>query len=63
MDELKPCPFCGEQAEVYETPSNGYTIVARHDDCCCFSNLMWGRGYETEEEAIEAWNRRANDES
>lgn len=48
---LKPCPFCGEQAELIET-LNGWAVVC--DNC--------GAGqyaYDTKEEAADAWNRRA----
>ena len=68
-DKLKPCPFCGSAAELktdiryprpmcqptraYEIPSTNYDrIIGRADE----------RHYTNKEEAIKAWNRRANDD-
>ena len=62
MNDLKPCPFCKADAEVNEMGRGLFKIVARHDEKCCFYNLAWIIGYESEEEAIEAWNRRASNE-
>lgn len=56
MEQLKNCPFCGGEAHIE------------------FSYVWWGyfvsctvcgatqENYDKEEEAIEAWNRRASDE-
>lgn len=56
MAELKPCPFCGGEAET----SRG---LHRYDcwgvwcpECKVRTDL-----YLSEREAAEAWNRRAND--
>jgi Lar family restriction alleviation protein len=57
--ELKPCPFCG-----------GKSIITKHHNRFCewwivscpkchISQI--GSEYEFSFEAIEAWNRRAND--
>ena len=52
MAELKPCPFCGGNAEIKK-----YTrFWVACDDC-----LTESAAYATKEEAIEAWNRRAED--
>lgn len=67
---LKPCPFCGGEAVVVIAPRAGTAYVE-----CKHCSAMMGRynkggrtdhkgfwtHFETEEEAIEAWNRRAND--
>lgn len=59
--ELKPCPFCGGMASVggyvYEIGASEYTT---HDAECndCHATTF---EYPTEEEAIEAWNRRTKD--
>lgn len=58
--ELKPCPFCGGEAEV----SYGYTFGAEYQyqpNCTkCYCSLGI---YDSEEEAIEAWNRRTDNET
>lgn len=56
MDELKPCPFCGGEAEILTAESmHGGNLYGVMCDCCA------GRAdvYDTEAEAIEAWNTRA----
>lgn len=69
MPELKPCPFCGGEAHVvegmYSSYQEGYAVRCRH----CALTLgasgrlgecyEWSCCYETEAEAIEAWNTRA----
>ena len=77
MSELKPCPFCGNEVEVEKIPlwyGNGHG----YKDCYEFKIWCKKCGcrvdqpendsvYRSEEEAkknaIEAWNRRASDES
>ncbi len=54
MDEkLKLCPFCGGKAYVYIDPAamHGWTVS-------CYGCLAIMRGFQTEQEAIEAWNKR-----
>lgn len=59
MVELKPCPFCGAKASICETwRYYKFKIVAKHNPICVFDNLQWVIFYETEEDAINAWNRR-----
>lgn len=59
MEKLKPCPFCGGKAEMliseYEDSRKEYLV-----DCteCCGMVERW---VDTEEEAVEQWNRRVND--
>ena len=50
--ELKPCPFCGGKAKLFGTESNGIFYV-KCLECDVDSN------FDTDEEAIAAWNRRA----
>lgn len=51
MDELKPCPFCGGEAEIR---GDGYFWI----QCkYCWAETT---GSEDMAEAIEAWNRRAD---
>lgn len=58
MDELKPCPFCGGKPylDLYILPK--YEYVIRCNVCSLEFGLYIGRN---KEEAIEAWNRRADD--
>lgn len=60
MDELKPCPFCGGEAEIYEYDPCGqcdfhepYTVQCKAE--CCFL----GKDFANREDAAKAWNRRA----
>lgn len=50
--ELKPCPFCGGEAKICGTREIGMSWIA------CKSCIGQTTCYDTEEEAIEAWNRR-----
>ena len=54
MDELKACPFCGGSAR-------DINQVIGHIILCRFCDARTGF-YRTEEEAIEAWNRRVSDD-
>lgn len=77
MQELKPCPFCGGKAKLKCDPENwGYSAERNKIECSkCNSSTDWynwkiGDGIthadysleRSEEEAIEAWNRRAPQE-
>lgn len=60
MAELKPCPKCGEKPKCdwyYRYDEFIAETDRRFEYCCC--NLSTGL-YKTEEEAIEEWNRRAD---
>lgn len=62
MAELKPCPFCGSnQLDIfYYDPFDGYQgNCGSYVILCprCRARVK----YETKAEAIEAWNRRAED--
>ena len=75
MAELKPCPFCGGEAEIKKFRASysvlpqkydGIAIRATCKKCGAVSpykrSKMHGNFKEWEEEkAIEAWNRRAED--
>ena len=70
MKELKSCPFCGSEAELSRTHPNPafdwggrygttvWEVYCSNTDCPCEAGTGWKN---TEAEAIEAWNRRAND--
>lgn len=53
MPELKPCPFCGGEAKV-QSFSHDRTVY------CTDCNARVQKFFPTREEAIEAWNRRAD---
>ena len=55
--KLKPCPFCGGKGEIFRGTTYGfhYLYEPRCITCECALGV-----YETEEQAIEAWNRRAD---
>ena len=56
MEELKRCPFCGGEGCPLEHVFHGYMstygIVCL--DCSCETRQF----YDTQQEAIAAWNRR-----
>ena len=52
MAELKPCPFCGDEASIIRT----YTDDRQYQVFCgCGGRVAY---FDTEEEAIESWNKR-----
>lgn len=60
MSELKPCPFCGDEAvrmDFLDNPPFKEMKGTRYFGCrnCCVVSFV----YTTEAEAIEAWNTRA----
>ena len=54
-EELKPCPFCGGEAELFGTTESGIFYV----ECL---NCDVNGNFDMPEEAIAAWNRRVSDE-
>ena len=61
MSELKRCPFCGSVGEIERKTVLNLWIVQCSNPSCPASYMI-GFDYDTEEEAVEAWNRRAKDE-
>lgn len=57
--ELKPCPFCGGKAVIHESIIGRYYIMCSVSKICTVipSTLV----YSNPNDAIEAWNRRADD--
>lgn len=62
MSNLKPCPFCGREAEII----TNRTRLADGDDnveyavsCTWTPCLCWTGWHFDEEGAVIAWNRRA----
>ena len=73
MAEIKPCPFCGKTIAIAGTVAeldelvgdedyyHGYfTVVCDFKKGGCGASI--GRKHESEEEAVEAWNRRTHDQ-
>lgn len=56
--ELKLCPFCGDKVTIHYG-ADGYTPYCRNDKCIAYYLEIW---FDTYEEAVEAWNRRADHE-
>ena len=71
MVKLRKCPFCGGEAKIeirFESfPMDGCCKdwLIRCTKCSCSIRLAadsyYGRKFNSEEEAIAAWNRRADD--
>ena len=65
MTDLKPCPFCGGKAQIDKIPkwdweSREYDYQIRCQESGCIATSL-NYFYDTEEAAIEAWNRRAKE--
>ena len=59
MSELKPCPFCGGEAETYET-FDGWIAACSFEQSELDGRTHKAQAYgATEAEAITAWNTRA----
>lgn len=61
-EKLKPCPFCGGEAEMINIDAarvQGITdpVTVRCKECKC--NTNW---FSKEWEAIDAWNRRTSND-
>jgi len=56
MNELKPCPFCGGEVEIYEAQELIYPYTIECQECTCHM----GR-YSDRDEIIETWNRRVDE--
>ena len=56
-EKLKLCPFCGTD-EVFV----GKSIVSKYYVCCISGDNCYIKttAFDTEKDAIEAWNRRVN---
>lgn len=57
-DLLKSCLFCGAEGDINYNYDKKFAPYCINNDC--FLNEL-DHGFETEQEAIDAWNRRAND--
>lgn len=55
MEELKPCPFCGGEAELWASEDGIYGVWCSNPDCYMDVDT---RDRTSKEAAIEAWNTR-----
>lgn len=60
MIKLKPCPFCGSKGITLTSVYSDLHQVGCSNLSCKVLPQTWG--YDTLEEAIEAWNWRYTDE-
>jgi len=61
MTDLKRCPFCGAKAVMnYKQALNTWIVECSNSSCP--ASYMIGMDYDTEAEAIEAWNWRAGEQ-
>ena len=65
MDELKPCPFCGHTAHIARlkwSANPRYFVVCGNgkEHCIASEHSTFGGFYVNKKDAIEAWNRRAD---
>ena len=72
MIELKPCPFCGEAAQLF-CGTDGVAVICTNQDCGCrtpwfedrdkmFGTLPWINGRLAINEAMNCWNKRVGDD-
>lgn len=63
MEELKPCPYCGGEAEIQKfSGKNGTFLVARCKFCYAQARtilLKEGKEEQALERVTTFWNRRA----
>ena len=58
--KLKPCPFCGEEAVLdYFDDDEWYVYCPNLEGDCEIRPST--KFYQTKQEAIDVWNRRASD--
>lgn len=63
LNKLKPCPFCGGEATLqryFDTYEEIAFYVTCSGEFCEVSPTT--NDFRTEQEAIEAWNQRAEEE-
>ena len=61
MTELKPCPFCGADVQLRNViPNRGDLFCINHPSkgCIMYGDSMY---FNTEEDAVGFWNRRASE--
>lgn len=62
MSELKPCPFCGGEAQVREGGINGrmrvYALIEHEKGCFFRADGLPTKYQQVMESEFAAWNRR-----
>jgi len=60
--DLKPCPFCGSMAYTIAADNQNYGVLCHNCECvlgCKIEEDEYTCGaFDTEQEAITAWNTR-----
>lgn len=56
MSELKPCPFCGEEPEIFDFKDGRFVVQCSNPDCDVYPYTSIHRDRA---DAIAAWNQRA----
>ena len=56
MSELKPCPFCGEEPELFDFTDGRFIVQCSNSDCDVYPYTSIHRD---KADAIAAWNHRA----
>lgn len=57
--DLKPCPFCGSELVTIVENKGQYSVMCALPYGYCNAKQGW---YQSKEQAIRAWNRRATNE-
>jgi len=69
-EELKPCPFCGGEANIgtvkyakdsQDAKLNGRNVGYYGQCISCSATMCFGLAYETKQIAAEKWNRRTGE--
>lgn len=59
-NKLKPCPFCGSKATLHERADGFFVDCSTQFGFCSVMPATWV--FKSEDEAIEGWNRRADND-
>jgi len=58
---LRPCPFCGSKANLYETEGKDWVVECTGKKCevLLFDDMDWGLpNYDAKTNVIKKWNTR-----
>lgn len=59
MSELKPCPFCGGRQTYRKHDGGVWLTTTNHKRGCIMRDALAFVAFNTEAEAVAAWNTRA----